>query len=84
MHFRSDDYVDDVYQRTVKMSTYLLAFVVGQFDHTENRTSSDLLYGAWARPESVEQTKLALDVGIKTIINYENYFDIPFPLPKQG
>lgn len=66
------------------MSTYLLAFFVGRFDHKEATTTSGLLYRAWARPESVQQTAVALDVGAKTIVNYENYFGIDFPLTKQG
>lgn len=69
---------------SAKMSTYLLAFVVGQFDKTQGVTVNNLRYGAWARPKSVDQTKVALDVGVKTIVNYEKYFGIKFPLPKQG
>ncbi|XP_052782181.1 putative aminopeptidase-2 isoform X1 [Mya arenaria] len=80
---KADNMVDDIYQTSLQMSTYLLAFVVGQFKNTQGTTSNGLIYGAWARPQSVEQTKVALDVGTQTIVNYENYFDIAFPLPKQ-
>ncbi|XP_060551724.1 aminopeptidase N-like isoform X2 [Ruditapes philippinarum] len=76
-------YVEDRYNVTEKMSTYLLAFVIGQFNKTQGVTKNGLKYGAWARPESVSQTHVALDVGVNTIYNYEKYFDIPFPLPKQ-
>ncbi|XP_053377176.1 aminopeptidase N-like isoform X1 [Mercenaria mercenaria] len=79
----ANDYVEDKYQISKKMSTYLLAFVIGQFNKTENRTAHNLLYGAWARPQSVDQTHVALDVGINTIVNYEKYFGVRFPLPKQ-
>jgi len=66
------------------MSTYLLAFIVGKFEKINGTTSNGLTYGAWAIPKSIDQAKEALDVGTKTIANYEKYFDIPFPLPKQG
>lgn len=43
-----------------------------------------LQYRAWARPEAVNQTEYALSVGTKILTYFENYFGIPFPLPKQG
>ena len=43
-----------------------------------------LQYRAWSTPDAVNQTLTALDVGTKTIFNYEQYFGIDFPLPKQG
>ena len=83
--FRGDGYIDDVYKRSKKMSTYLVAYVVGEFEHVEATTDNDkLLYGAWARPRAVNYTREALGVGVNTIMNYEKYFEIDFPLPKQG
>lgn len=41
-------------------------------------------YRAWARPQSVNQTSVALKAGIQIIDYYEDYFGIEFPLPKQG
>lgn len=41
-------------------------------------------YGVWAQPNSVLQTTEALNVGTKVITFYEEYFNISFPLPKQG
>lgn len=43
-----------------------------------------LQYRAWARPEAVNQTEYALSVGTEILPYFENYFGIPFPLPKQG
>lgn len=43
-----------------------------------------LQYGVLARPEAMNQTQLALEVGIKTLELYEDFFGINFPLPKQG
>ena len=36
-----DDYVWDMYQESVKMSTYLVAFVVSKFDYVEETLSSN-------------------------------------------
>lgn len=41
-------------------------------------------YGAWSRPEAIHQAEFALDVGVDTITFYEEYFNISFPLKKQG
>ena len=41
-------------------------------------------YRAWARPESINQTRVALKAGTTIIDYYEDYFGIDFPLPKQG
>ncbi|XP_052090870.1 uncharacterized protein LOC127727793 [Mytilus californianus] len=80
---RSDGYIADEYEMTPVMSTYLLAFVVGDFNHTNQTTNNGIKYGVWSRPESVEQTKFALDVGTKVLTFYEQFFNISFPLPKQ-
>ncbi len=71
---------------TPKMSTYLLAFIVGDFEHIEKtlRRSSgqgDVLVRVFATPGKKEQGKFALDVAVKTLVFYEDYFGIPYPLP---
>lgn len=72
---------------TPKMSTYLLAFIVGEFEFLEGQTKP-------AKPGSVQtqvrvfttkgkshQAKFALEVAIKSLEFYNEYFDIPYPLP---
>ena len=41
-------------------------------------------YRAWARPEAVDQTPYSLEVGIEILEFFEEYFNITYPLPKQG
>ncbi|CAC5411232.1 ANPEP [Mytilus coruscus] len=74
---RSDGYIADEYEVTPIMSTYLLAFVVGDFNHTSQTTNTGIKYGVWSRPESVEQTKFALDVGTKVLTFYEQFLTYP-------
>lgn len=38
----------------------------------------------YAAPEKWEQTHYALEVAVKMLDFYEDYFNIPYPLPKQG
>lgn len=66
------------------MSTYLVAFVVSDF---ENRKSDPALskpmFRVWARQSAIEQAEYARDIGPKMLTYFEQYFDIEFPLPKQ-
>nr|XP_054766252.1 aminopeptidase N-like [Lytechinus pictus] len=71
------------YLPTPKMSTYLLAFVVGYFDKLETRTDNDILLRVWSRPEAVNNTQYSLDIGSNLTTYFEEYFNISFPLAKQ-
>lgn len=35
-------------------------------------------------PEKIGQAEFALDAAVKLLDFYDDYFDIPYPLPKQG
>ena len=77
-------YVWDEYEPTVKMSTYLLAFVVSDFKYREgNKTMNNVTFRIWSRESVLQQTKYATSIGPKILEYYENYFGIKFPLPKQ-
>ncbi|KAK3095167.1 hypothetical protein FSP39_010973 [Pinctada imbricata] len=80
---RGDDWVADTFQTTPPVSTYLLAFIISDFNYTSAVTTNNVTYRAWARPEAVEQTRYALSVGVEVLTYFEDYFNISFPLPKQ-
>lgn len=65
-----------------RMSTYLLAFIIGEFEYVEGRTKPD---GTQVRVFTTKgkkhQAQFALDVAIKSLEFYNTYFDIPYPLP---
>ncbi|KAL3885521.1 hypothetical protein ACJMK2_025573 [Sinanodonta woodiana] len=80
---RNNGYVADVYARTPKMSTYLLAFIICNFSSTDKLTPRGIKFTAWANSESINKTSTALDIGVKALTFYKDYFGIHFPLSKQ-
>ncbi len=66
---------------TPKMSTYLLAFIVGEMEYIEGKTKNGVLVRVFTTPGKKHQAKFALEVGIKTLEFFNKYFDIPYPLP---
>lgn len=71
-----------IFEKTPKMSTYLLAFVVGDFDHIKSETSDGILTQIYTPKSKSHLGKYALDVATKVIPYYKQYFKIPYPLPK--
>lgn len=65
------------------MSSYLLALVVSDFKYVEGRTNKNTRFRIWAQAEALNFTSFALEAGIKTLEFFENYYGIPFPIPKQ-
>ncbi|XP_063609327.1 LOW QUALITY PROTEIN: aminopeptidase N-like [Penaeus indicus] len=76
-----EGWVWDRYEKSVPMSTYLVAFVVSDFVQV-NTTVNDVVLRVWARREAIDQAEYAMEVGPKILSFFEEYFDLPFPLPK--
>ncbi len=66
---------------TPKMSTYLLAFIIGDFEYLEKKTKNKTRVRVYTTPGKKHQAKFALDCAVKTLEFYEKYFDIKYPLP---
>ncbi len=66
---------------TPKMSTYLLAFIIGDFEYIEAKTKDGVAIRVFVTPGKKHQAKFALDCAVKILEFYNNYFDIPYPLP---
>lgn len=81
-HEADPELVEVRYARTPIMSTYLLAFVVGEFDFVEARSSDGVLVRVYTPLGKSEQGKFALEVATKTLPFYKDYFNVPYPLPK--
>lgn len=69
------------FEPTPKMSTYLLAFIVGKFEHIEAKTKSGVKVRVFTTHGKKHQAKFALDTATKVLEFYEEYFGIPYPLP---
>uniref|UniRef100_A0A0E0M0C7 Aminopeptidase n=1 Tax=Oryza punctata TaxID=4537 RepID=A0A0E0M0C7_ORYPU len=70
------------YEESPLMSTYLVAIVVGLFDYVEGVTSEGNKVRVYTQVGKSSQGKFALDVGVKSLNFYKDYFDTPYPLPK--
>ncbi len=71
------------FDTTPKMSTYLLAWVVGELHKVTAKTKNNIEVNVWATPaQKSNNLDFALDTAVKLIDFYEDYFDTPYPLPK--
>uniref|UniRef100_A0A8C5A8V0 Aminopeptidase n=1 Tax=Gadus morhua TaxID=8049 RepID=A0A8C5A8V0_GADMO len=74
--------VEVKFATTPIMSTYLVAFVIGEYDFVEGQSSDGVLVRVYTPLGKAEQGKFALEVAIKTLPFYKDYFNVPYPLPK--
>jgi len=65
---------------TPKMSTYLLAFIVGDFEFIEKKSKRGVIVRVYTTPGKIHQAKFSLDTTVKVLDFYEEYFDIKYPL----
>lgn len=71
------------FKTTPRMSTYLVAFVVGELHRKTSRTTSGVEVNVWATPaQTAESLDFALDTAVKVIEFYDDYFGTAYPLPK--
>uniref|UniRef100_A0A9J7X8L5 Aminopeptidase n=1 Tax=Cyprinus carpio carpio TaxID=630221 RepID=A0A9J7X8L5_CYPCA len=74
---------EDQFDVSVKMSTYLVAFIVSDFLSISRTSQHGVQISVYAVPEKIDQAEFALDAAVKLLDFYDDYFDIPYPLPKQ-
>ncbi len=66
---------------TPKMSTYLVAFLVGDFQCTTGESDGVPIRGC-ATPDKVEMAKYAVQAAEFVLHYYDTYFGIKYPMPK--
>ncbi len=69
------------FEPTPKMSTYLLALIVGELEHLHTQTKRGVKIRIHTTPGKKSQGKFALDVTKKVLEFLESYFGINYPLP---
>ncbi|GIT44033.1 MAG: hypothetical protein Ct9H300mP11_19690 [Chloroflexota bacterium] len=70
------------FAETPVMSTYLLAFVVGNLTSIEEMAPGGTLVGVWTTPGKENQANFALETSVKLLGYFNEYFGIPYPLAK--
>ena len=71
------------FETTPVMSTYLLAWVIGNLHKKTALTKSGVEVNVWATPaQSADSLDFALDVATRSIEFFDEYFGIAYPLPK--
>uniref|UniRef100_A0A7N5JG54 Aminopeptidase n=1 Tax=Ailuropoda melanoleuca TaxID=9646 RepID=A0A7N5JG54_AILME len=75
--------LEDHFAVTVKMSTYLVAFIISDFKSISKMTKSGVKVSIYAVADKIHQADYALDTAVTLLEFYEDYFRIPYPLPKQ-
>ena len=70
------------YERSPVMSTYLLAFIIGELESISGQTSSGTEVNVYCTPGKTDQCAFALDTAIKVLDFFTEYMGISYPLPK--
>jgi aminopeptidase N len=71
------------FQTSPRMSTYLLAFVIGDMQKKSAQTKNGVEVSIWSTvAQPAANLDYALTHAVNTVEFYEEYFDTPYPLPK--
>lgn len=74
------------FDRSVKMSTYLVAYVLSDFKSLEtsytNKNNVTIPIKVWTRPELISKAKYAISITPKLLTYYEEVFGVPYELEK--
>jgi len=70
------------FEPTPLLSTYLIAYCVGEYDYVEDKTPEGVLIRVYTLKNKSHQGKFGLDVGVKTLSFFTKFFEIPYMLNK--
>lgn len=77
------DLLVTTFDTTPRMSSYLLAWVVGELQKKTTKTKSGVEVNIYATPaQTSDSLDFALDIATRGIEFFDDYFDVPYPLPK--
>ena len=69
------------FEKSPKMSSYLLAFIVGHFEYVETKSREGIKVRVYVTPGKKKQAEFALESASKIMDFYHDYFGIAYPLP---
>ncbi|XP_052411438.1 leucyl-cystinyl aminopeptidase isoform X2 [Carassius gibelio] len=72
---------EDEFEKSVHMSTYLVAFIVADFISVSKNVSNTMVT-VYAVPDKKEQVQYALDTACKLLDFYNTFFNYHYPLSK--
>lgn len=78
----SDNLVTTSFYTSLKMSTYIVCWVVSNFSYIELKSPSNPVQRAWGPRNFTKNLQYGLDITGKLLKFYENYFNISYPLTK--
>ena len=70
------------FEQTPRMSTYLLAFAYGELGFAEGKTKNGVVVRSYATPDNVPLLDFSVDVAVRVLEFFEDYFGVPYPLQK--
>ena len=70
------------FKPTPRMSTYLLMFTVADLESIEAVGDNGTLVRVWTTAGHAEQGRYALEVSLRLLEYYNEYFGVPYPLEK--
>ncbi|XP_002738376.2 aminopeptidase N-like [Saccoglossus kowalevskii] len=76
------DWNEAHFATSVKMSTYLNCYVIGEFVCKENSNRTRYQFRVWSRPSTINSTQYSLDIGMDTLTYFEHLFGVDYNLAK--
>lgn len=74
----------DEFEESVEMSTYLVAFVICDYESISNKTSKSVEVAIHTPHGLLSQAQFALQTAVRLMDYYDEFFNVAYPLPKQG
>lgn len=72
-----------IFETTPRMSSYLVAWVAGDLQKKTATSKSGVEVSIWStKAHNPSDLDFALDIGTRTIDFFNDYFGVPYPLPK--
>ena len=71
-----------LFSDTIRMSTYLVAFIVGTIESTDSTIVGQIPLRLWAVPGKKHLAGFGQDIAAASLLFFERYYDIPYPSGK--